>query len=77
MLTDTEKQKIAILRTRFTDNEWSQLHDSDDYARERIAFYAERELANLDKLLKGTQIKIEQANTEASIIINNINILQG
>lgn len=47
MLTDLEKQKIALLRSRFTDEEWGNLHSSDDYARERIEFYSKLELESL------------------------------
>lgn len=76
MLTDLEKQKIAILRSRFTDDEWEQLKTSDDYARERIAFYSSREIESTAMALKGLKSQQEMLDKQTASINDKVNLLK-
>lgn len=76
MLTDLEKEKIAMLRNRFTDAEWEQLKASDDYARERIAFYSAQEIASINMNLKTLDQQSQSIENGRATFNNKLSILQ-
>lgn len=75
MLTQKEKDKIATLRTYFTDQEWSLLSSSDDYARERIDHYSSILIPNLNSNLEFFNKQTTALTTQIAQVNAKLNIL--